>query len=745
MTLQRLFPALVAVVLLAGCGEREDAAPAVTPLAAEAPDNFLRYLNTQASLAAGEYQVVAATTVPGLIAGFELRITRDDGSVETYTGGWQGSGGKNPAHAGNRSFALVMPRAGGVKLELRSTLVDSYLYLLRDGKVVAEDDNSGGGQHALIDLPLSKISSAAYAQAYYTAVDPLNERTTLAGYLRRNCFTGGHPDCVGQTLGVQHHVVFRDSKDLGYGRNMYARRNSNGSVAFYVDNYVIRLQPGSSSNYGPINVEAAVRENREYHVGTNAIEFSPDPNDPTQFITKFFTYNKAGQRLTSADLDGRGIKHMPAMCWVCHGGRLMPLEADGSFPAFSLRSAKLNQLEVDSFEYSALAGWSRADLESGLRAMNEFVHGTYVAMEGRPDEQAAKWYAGFAKEVAEGRYGGAAFPATTYQVDHVPAGWQQTASRPEGVEQLYKQVVEPHCVACHSLQGTVAGEAVTVPVDGQLVSLANAINFSSWEKFISYRETIIDYVFHRGVMPLSLRNFEDFWRDPQQKPALLASFLGDASLFDAQGRVLQPGRPVARPGADRVATAPVQLDGANSLFAQRWQWRITGQPPLATATLLDAGTSRPVLETDTAGDYSIELVVGNRYGNSAPATLVVTVDDALAPAETAVNFVDDIAPLLGAYTASNCTAGCHLAAGTYDGIPVYYFAADNPQLYRDVLARVNLERPEDSLLLVKPTGTRHGGGVQINLDTSDGRETYETILRWVRAGAPCGTDPLICP
>ena len=51
--------------------------------------------------------------------------------------------------------------------------------------------------------------------------------------------------------------------------------------------------------------------------------------------------------------------------------------------------------------------------------------------------------------------------------------------------------------------------------------------------------------------------------------------------------------------------------------------------------------------------------------------------------------------------------------------------------------RINLEEPQKSLLLTKPTmEIPHGGGLRINPDSAD----YETIVDWVRKGAPYGEE-----
>src|ERR1700674_2389126 len=58
--------------------------------------------------------------------------------------------------------------------------------------------------------------SASYAQAYYTAIDPHSEKTTLDTWKAKNDFGSG----------TEHTVVFRDVRDLGYGRRMNGHYDS---------------------------------------------------------------------------------------------------------------------------------------------------------------------------------------------------------------------------------------------------------------------------------------------------------------------------------------------------------------------------------------------------------------------------------------------------------------------------------------------------------------------------------------
>lgn len=726
----RILSLFAVVVLLAGCTGDGDTTVTRTTPAEDSPNAFLLFPNSQAGIGAGSYQLEVGPASGTAAGSATLTITQDDGSVQTLSKSWTtGNVGKQD---------IVMDHAGGLKITAQSAAA-LKLVLKRKGDLqqVATGSN-------VIDLPVSAISSAAYGQAYYNAVDPRGERATLAAWKQKNGFGSG----------FDANVIFRDAKDLGYGRRMYARRDPvTGNTSVYVDNFVVILQPGSSTNYGPLNVEAAIAGDTQYLIGTNAIEFSPANQDGANDngamrINKFFTFDRNGNRVTSADLDGRGAKHMPSMCWACHGGQTLPLDVNGKFQAVSLRSAKFNLLDAAILEYSPQASYQRPRLEAGVRTINSFVHDAFLEMQStasRPASTAGKWSADFSLALAEGRYG-ATFGNSTSDDSFIPEGWKQNPafpSRPVGVEQLYKQVVEPHCLGCHSLQGTTAGEGIKVLVDGQSVSLANAINFSSYEKFISYRSRIADYVYHRGLMPLSLRNYESFWKDPKGAPTLLASFLGDASLFSG-GQVIHPGHAVARPGADRTVKSPVQLDGSASLFAHSWQWKITSGP--VDAVLSNAASARPVLSTTTGGPVTLSLTVNNP-ASSSTASVTYTVDNGLARSQDKLTFVDDIVPILSTDPTAGCTTSCHLSGGSYPDIPVYWTpatGADGISLYRRAMARVDLRDPENSRLLLKPTTANHGGAVKIDVTTPVGKAQYNTILNWIREGAVCGNDATIC-
>src|SRR5712691_5572815 len=312
-----------------------------------------------------------------------------------------------------------------------------------------------------------------YAAAYYRAIDQGNAKDTIDKWKTANLFgTTGN--------GTEHLAVFRDVKDLGYGRRMTGRMNADGSVAFYVENY--NVTPGGSTQYSSdLNVDAAIRRDTQWHVGTNAIEWSTAPCiagvDPADCVgnsnnvkfAKYYNFSSAdGTRQLAVDLDGKGQKAMPGPCITCHGGRgdpLTPADISGN-PRFPLVEnslsrkrgdveAKLHGMNVDSFGYSSQAGYTKADQQAFLKDFNQWILCTYPgggSVTGtwgsctRPTAGANEWQ-GTAGPMIEAWYGGTGMPQATFQDTYVPAGWSGNPS-------LYTGVVAPYCRTCHILRGT---------------------------------------------------------------------------------------------------------------------------------------------------------------------------------------------------------------------------------------------------------------------------------------------------
>ncbi len=291
-------------------------------------------------------------------------------------------------------------------------------------------------------------NDAGYAQAYYDAIDPTDARATLNGFKTTNGF--------GTTVaGVSEvNVIFRDAKDLGYGRKMTVRfTNSTYAgwpgthwVAVFVENY--QVVPFAGVNYSSLNLEAAVTGNANYHVGTNAIEYTPAP-DGRKFA-KFYTYSPtSGARLDTVNLDGRGQKAMPSVCINCHGGRADPLltfdapvTGGGTtrFPNSGYVKARMQPIDVGSVEFWSTAPYRRIDQEEALRQINHALFCTHTIPAAgagvdacRPTPIQGHDYQGAAADMMKGWYlanGGINTPSAALVDTYVPAGWA-------GQESLY--------------------------------------------------------------------------------------------------------------------------------------------------------------------------------------------------------------------------------------------------------------------------------------------------------------------
>ena len=729
---------LIIALTLNAC-DRDDTPVEFDTVSVSTPNKFLLYPNTQASLPAGTYTVVAATVNANAADSFTLTITKLNGSKTQEIGRWASSGGKDATSTSNPRYTFTLESAGGIKISLSSG-VDNYLYLLnRSSNILFEDDNSGGSNNALLDIPASRINNKQWTEAYYAAIDPNNERNTLNNWKTKNGFDAGY----------DVHVIFRDTKDLGYGRNMFMRKNDNGCVAIYVENFLVNLVDGLP--YNTLNLTAAIENDRLHHFGTNAIEFSDldgdcDGVDP--MFNKFFTFKadpsnptKDEPRLLSVDLDNRGEKFMPIPCMICHGGIAKPLLADGTFPSFALpgqanpelrigdTNSKLQPLEVDSFEYSTTAGYSRAEQEVKLKEMNEVVFSTFSA--SRAD---GEWDADFIREVLDGWYGGHFLNSANnnyFNETFVPQGWKYDpaditipATRPASSEELFLSVIKPYCFACHSKQGTTLG---SINNNSNAAGNSKDVNFSTYEKFISHADQIEDYVYARGQMPMSRLTYDKFWES--NAPEILASHIPGFKFANSDGSIDLPGKPVANAGLDRTVISPVTITAEASFFADTYSWLLIEQPNGSNASFSSENSLRTTLTADLNGIYKIQLTASNAAGENSIDVLVITIDNTLTPNQNDITFDADIAPLLQGGTTTSCLT-CHIAAGIA-GIPVYYDnSSGGYSIYENIKQRINFSDLQYSRILRKPTGNHHYGDTPITTSAN-----LNTLINWASEGA----------
>jgi mono/diheme cytochrome c family protein len=586
-----------------------------------------------------------------------------------------------------------------------------------------------------------QTTSLEYAEAYYRAIDPDNERDTLAKYKAKNGFETG--------TGTEWNVIFGDRRDLGYGRRMYVRQNPDNTMAFYVENYLI--QAGPAYAYTPLNLDAAIVRDTQWLVGINAIEFSPGPNGGPPF-PKFYNFNAAGVRQLAVSLDNRGLKAMPGPCISCHGGRgdaLTPPDSTGK-RRFNLVQngesqtrgdvqAHLHPFEPDAFDFSATrAGWARADQEAKFKAINKAILCTYPLPEPSsfPEDQCrrpgggSEWQ-GTEAALIKNAYGGDGLPSDTFVDNYVPQSWLVA-----GQSTLYREVVATSCRTCHAMRGTNA---------------QSDIDFTSYDKFVGYADRIKAHVFDRGNMPLAFIVYDAFWDDPV-RPGLLADFLQAQgyTVRDSAGNILRPGRPIADAGPSRVARpGAISLSAEGSLYAASYAWTLVSGPPGSSAMLSDATAARATLTASQAGTYVVRLVAANGTVTSAPAEVQIVVDPTLAQAPDAVRFAD----IKAIMQAPGLCTTCHNPEGALPRPPVFYTnedrngdgtvgdATDDRWFYEEVRSRINFTDIGASPLLRKPSNNHHGGHLVQGFDASKPpgapeRARYDTFLGWILNGAP---------
>jgi len=585
-----------------------------------------------------------------------------------------------------------------------------------------------------------QTDSTAYAQAYYAAIDPTNAKDTLAKWKAANGFDTG--------TGTEATVVFGDVRDLGFGRRMTVRQNTDGTIAAMVENY----QVTTVVNYGftSLNVDAAALQDHKWLQYVNTNEFSPGPGGGVSFV-KFFNFNAVtGQRDLAIDLDGRGEKAMPGACITCHGGRgdpLTPPDATG-MPLFPLLSnsvsqkrgdteARLLPLEADTFEFSTTAGFARADQEAAMKTINKMVLCSYPlpAASAAPEDACRRAasgneWRGTAAALIKDVYGGDGLPNPAYSDTFVPIGWSSV-----GQTALYQSVVVPACRICHLVRGT---------------GNQSDIDFNTYAKWLSHADRTKAHVIDRGNMPLAKLVFDKFFSTNMADT--LATFLQDQgfTVRDAAGAVLRPGRPVADPGPDRtIRQGATALSAAGSLFAGTYSWSIVSGPngavPSTNATLTNPNTVQSTFNATADGTYVLQLVASSGSTQSAPAQFTLVVNNALAPAPSTIRFSD----IKNAVQTLGCT-GCHTPGGPppvlfanidRNGDGITGDATDDLWFYTELRGRINFSDIIASPLLRKPSGKHHGGGLRPGFNTTAipgqaARVNYDLFLNWILNGAP---------
>jgi mono/diheme cytochrome c family protein len=596
---------------------------------------------------------------------------------------------------------------------------------------------------------VDQINSADYANAYYRAIDPTNARASLAQFRAVNGFGSG--------TGTEFVIIFADTVDLGYGRRITARRNTDGTLAFTAENYLV----GGFASYGggpaqaALNLQAAISQDVRWRVEVNGIEFSPAPGGTVSF-PKFYAFNtNTGERMLTGTLDNRGPKSMPGVCISCHGGRgdaLTPPDATG-LPRFPLVynsvsqargdvQAHLQPLPVDLQTYATDGGaYTRASQEANLKTLNEWILCSYPlsAPSSAPEDACRRaasgneWQGDTAAGLIKAAYGGDGLPNATYVDTYQPADWVSN-----GQSSLYQLSMATSCRVCHQLRGT--GNQSDLDMD-------------TYAKFSGYTDRVYAHVSHRGNMPLAEIIYQAFWTSGAQSAStLMADYLSSQgyATLGAGGSALVPGRPIADPGPDRVVTqGATTLTAAMSLYATSYTWSLISGPA-GGATLTGTNSVNPTFTASADGTYVVQLVAASGTEKSPPVNQTIVVQSALSPAPTAIRWPDVKAILQG--STGGCVS-CHNPTPASSGKPPIWYTdfdrngdgaidqTDDLWFYTEVRGRINFTDYIASPLLRNPSGNHHSGGLRPGFDTSTApgdpaRQSYDLIVNWILNGAP---------
>jgi hypothetical protein len=140
-----------------------------------------------------------------------------------------------------------------------------------------------------------------------------------------------------------------------------------------------------------------------------------------------------------------------------------------------------------------------------------------------------------------------------------------------------------------------------------------------------------------------------------------------------------------------------------------------------------------------SGDRALPVADGEarvvaRVGKLSSPPAGIRVVNAKAP--VAVEFVNDVMPVLAKGGCNN--TACHGSPAGKGGLKLSLFGyepeLDHPAIVKDADGRrVDLKKPENSLLIRKATGAvSHGGGTRFKAGSLE----YHTLLAWLKEGAP---------
>jgi hypothetical protein len=322
----------------------------------------------------------------------------------------------------------------------------------------------------------------AEALEYYTNIgmfsspNPLTRKDTLSGWLNANGFPTGDVS-----------AIYFNNLDLQFGRQMHCRELTGGGLACYVTNFG---SPG-----GPVQpaLNEAIADVNE--VATVTMEFDPTIAEGQPNRIKFYVYDAAGNYATRAALDSQGLKPVPHICLVCHGGIYDATDNDVIGGAF-------REFDVFGFEFDEVHGFTKTNQEEAFRQLNAMVKATAPNADNADDpivDLIDGLYHPASVEVA------GAVAVDTYVPDDTADPPNSWAVKPA----LYSTIVKKYCRACH-------------------VAQSSYIDFFNYGEFDGYKGSIDTDVCSSLEMPHAEAAFVNLWlsTDPAAAHYLADSITG---------------------------------------------------------------------------------------------------------------------------------------------------------------------------------------------------------------------------
>lgn len=439
------------------------------------------------------------------------------------------------------------------------------------------------------------IENSISANNYYALIDPQGQFSSLSNWLEYAGFEDAYGEPVNDA-GISH-ALYLNNFDLGFARDMWMRKDTNGNVYSYVTNYP--------------TLEAALEARGEFAVVAMEYSENPDPDGENAKIVKFYAFvpderNGDFIRSPSMNFDGAGEKFLPGVCAACHqsnpGSRqftdvseadinatFMPWDLDSFLYAHASDPKFVEPtLDASKFSQEVLDANSREAQAEQLRQLNLGTLATYAA---NPDRHAASI------QLIHGWYGDEdlalpvdQLPANSFNGEYTQPGWV-------GQEDLYHDVYARNCRICHT------------QVDN------DNTNFDTYDEFIS-RPNLIPYVFERGMMPLARLSLDRLWvpyDGGESSASILRSHLQSLGNFVPRA----PGAPVPRFTFNTITPTiddQVIMDASTSSYAESYSWGLLA-PQGSTATLNDFSGVSSAFDPDIAGgDFEVSLTITNKSG-----------------------------------------------------------------------------------------------------------------------------------